>query len=241
MTKSIFDFVDKAVIKIPISARVSISEKVTETVDTAKQFTEGDAVKIDLGYNGIMQTEFTGFVSKVNLTAPLEIECEGYSYQLRKKTYKRTFKDASLKEILGYLVSGTDIVLDNDIPDFKIQKLILEDHAGNEVLNMIRKISEETIRFYFTGNVLYAGLVYVNPDKDVKYRMGWNVIKDNNLKLKEAKNTQVTINVIGEKKDGTKVNAQARTEKPGEVKTIRTHAITDYSTCLLYTSPSPRD
>jgi hypothetical protein len=126
ITKSMFSYVDRVVIKLPITARIKrAGEVITVSVETAKVIEEGDKVLIKLGYNGSYKTEFTGFVSRVNFTSPLEVECEGYSYQLRQKTYLKTFKDAELLQVLKYLVQGTDIVLDEKlIPSFLIAKLV---------------------------------------------------------------------------------------------------------------------
>lgn len=244
INKSLFEYVQKAVIKLPITARIKrAGEVITESVETARQFTEGDAVSIEMGYNGSLKNEFIGFVSRVNFTSPVEVECEGYSYQLRKKTYLKTFVKTQLLEILKFLVQGTDITIDEkNIPRFVIEKIVLQKHSGTEALEMIKKISDNTIRIFFIGKLLYAGLQYTRALYNVKYRLGWNVIKDNNLKLRQAKNQDVTVNYIGEKKDGTKVkvqvNGKTRTKdnviktlgeagNTGETKVIKTHAVTD--------------
>lgn len=245
--KSMFEYVDKASIKLPITARiVRAGEVITATAETPKQFTEGDAVTIQLGYNNKLQTEFEGFISRINFTSPVEIECEGYSYQLRKKTYKKTFVKTELVDVLQYLVGGTDIKLDTaNIPGFVIDKLVLQDHSGTEVLEMIKKLSDNTIRIFFTGKLLYAGLQYLKVKFDVKYQLGWNVIKDGNLKLRQAKNQDVVVKFIGEKKDGTKVKVEhggktvtranvisttGTAGSTGEVKIIKTHSVTDEAT-----------
>jgi len=241
--KSIFEYVDRATIKVPITARiVRAGEVITASVETAKQFEEGNTVLIKLCYNGNFKTEFEGFISRINFTSPLEIECEGYSYVLRKNTYLKTFVNAQLLDILKYLIAGTEIVLDTkNIPGFRIDKLVLNKVSGTEALEMIKQISKNTIRFFFTGNLLYAGLQYNKVKADVKYKLGWNVIKDGNLKQRQAKNQDVTVNFIGEKKDGTKVNVVVNGKKPknnvvttvgsagttGETLVIKTHGITD--------------
>lgn len=244
INESMFEYVQKIMIKLPITARIKrAGEVITESADTAKQFTEGDAVSIELGYNGLLKKEFAGFVSRVNFTSPVELECEGYSYQLRKKMYLKTFVKAQLLDILKFLVAGTDITLDEkNIPKFIIDKMVLRNHSGVEALEMIKKISDNTIRIFFIDKLLYAGLQYTKPLFDVKYRLGYNVIKDNNLKLREAKNQDVIVHYIGEKKDGTKVkvqvNGKTRTKdnviktigeagNSGETKIIKTHAVTD--------------
>ena len=63
--KSIYEYVDKATIKLPISARLININRTTEssiikTVQTAQQFQQGDFVSIKLAYNGSLNTEFEG-------------------------------------------------------------------------------------------------------------------------------------------------------------------------------------
>lgn len=240
--KSMYEYVDTAVIRLPITSRIKrAGEVITDSIDTAKLIEEGMKVNVLLGYNGSLKNEFVGFVSRVNLNSPCEVMCEGYSYQLRKKTYLQTFKQVQLKEVLRFLVVGTDIVLDEkNIPSFIIEKMVLQNHSGTEVLELIKKISDNTIRFFFTGNLLYGGLQYLVPKADVKYQLGWNVIKDGELKLRQAKNEDVTVNYIGEKKDGTTVKVGKRSKAnvvkttassgdTGETIVKKTHAVTDES------------
>ena len=244
-----FSFVDRCTVVLPTSARlVSKGKPVTESAETAHQFGEGDRVSISLGYNGVLKNEFEGFVSRVNFTSPVQVECEGYSWQLRQRTYLKTFVNTELVDVLEYLVQGTDIVLDKkNIPGFRIDKIVLQNHNGVEALEELKKISNKTMSIFFTGNSMYAGLQYLNPKADVKYKMRWNVINDGNLKLKEAKNQDVIINYIGEKKDGTKVNVKiknkivskdkvvvtsAKAGDSGETKIIKSHAVTDEATLM---------
>lgn len=248
INKSIYEYVDKAVIKVPITSRIKrAGEVITESAETAKLFGEGDAVTIQLGYNGVLREEFRGFISRVNFTTPLEIECEGYSYQLRKRTYTRTFVNAELLDVLNFLVEGTDIILDTaHIPSFRLQKIMLQGHSGTEVLEMIKHNSHDTVRCYFRGNLLYVGLLYqdivnrTNTLPDVKYRLGWNVIKDGNLKLRQAKNQEVDVHFVGVKDDGTTLvgrkqgdvakRPQGRSATTGETRYFKSYGITDQAT-----------
>lgn len=213
VSKSVYQYADRAVIKTPISARIVQAGAPPLSVETAKQFTEGDRVLIQLGYNGSLTTEFEGFVSRVNFTQPLEVECEGFSYILRKAHYKpRTFVNAPLKDVLQYLVAGTEIKLAKDVIDsnfrFQIDKLSTDGKSGTDILEKIKRDSNETVRFFFIGNTLYAGMQWLQLQPDVKYQLGWNVIKDGQLKLREAKNNVVTVVAYAEQKDGTRLKAQ---------------------------------
>jgi hypothetical protein len=233
INRSIYEYVDRAILKLPVTARVEHRDKIiVQKVEVANQFIEGDKVFIKLGYNGNLRDEFIGFVSRVNFTSPVEIECEGYSYQLRKKTYLKTFVNVQLIDVLKYLISGTDIVLDKNIPSFKIDKIIFKNATGTEALELIKKVSDNTIRIFFTGNILYAGLLYLNPNpkEDIKYKMRWNVIKDGNLKLRRAKNNIVQVHYIGKKKDGSNVLCKAGKITASDTKVISSHAVTDQST-----------
>jgi hypothetical protein len=229
ITKSIFEYVDKCMIKLPITARIKREgEVITESAETAKQFEEGDKVAVSLGYNGKLVKEFEGFISRVNFTSPVEVECEGYSYQLRKKTYTGTYTAIELKKILEIIIEETDIKLHPNIESFKIDKLIMNGRTGTDILESIKGISGQLVRFHFDGNILWGGLAFLDKKKDVKYKLGWNVIKDNNLKLHQKKLANVTINWVGQKQDGSKVHVKAG--KGGVIKTKTSHHITDEAT-----------
>lgn len=242
---SLSNYVNKAVIKIPASARlVCAAKEVSNTIQSAKQFNEGDKVIIKLGYNGKLVTEFTGFISRINIATPVEIECEGYSYQLRKtQPASKTFKNAELKEILKYIIKGTDIVLSKEIPGCVLQKIVINGHTGQEVLELIKKALGDLVYINFHDNELYAGLGYLDPKQTVTYRLGWNVIKDGNLKQHKASNDKITIIYRGKKKDGSQVEVaikskgqtavittEGRAGNGGETKVYVTHAITDEPT-----------
>jgi hypothetical protein len=234
--KSVHDFVDKATIKIPAKGRLKVTNDGTApvigetTVETGKVITEGLEVVIELGYNGSLKQEFVGFVSRVNFATPVEIECEGYSYQLRNITISKTFKATKLLAVLKEIIKGTQVTLiESKVPDVTVQKLVLQKHTGCEALLEVKKVLANSVSFFFTGKVLHAELFPLIPSgTSVKYKLGWNTIKDNELKLRQAKNQKVIVRYIGEKNDGTKVIAESG--KDGEVKEFRTHGIVDAAT-----------
>lgn len=242
---SLTDYVNRAIVKLPASARlVNAQKEVSNTIQTALQFNEGDKVVIELGYNGQLVKEFEGFISRVNVATPCEVECEGYSYQLRKVQPKsKVFKNAELKEVLQYIITGTDIKLSSLIPGCKIQKLVIDGHTGQEVLELIKKALNDLLYINFHDKELYAGLAYLDPKNKAVYRLGWNVIKDTNLKQRKSGNDKITVVYRGKKKDGTHVEATIKSKgqsnvittegsagNGGETKVITTHTITDEAT-----------
>jgi hypothetical protein len=206
--KSLNNYMDTAIIKIPASARLKTPDQpVTESMDTAKQFQEGDKVKIELGYDGNLKTEFEGFVSRVNFTTPVEIECEGYAWQLRHKSIEGNWKKITLKDLLTEIIKGTDIVLDDSVDEMPIENLTIPQQPLLGVLDYLKEHCFCSV--FFKGNVLYAGLKYTKPGAAVKHILRWNVIKDNDLKLRRSGEVNVKINISSEKKDGTKAKGSA--------------------------------
>lgn len=190
--RSVKEIVDTAVIKMPGTGVVNKKDTPTDptsSIKTSALFHEGDLVNIDLGYNGELNNEFKGFVRRVNASVPVEIECEGYAWQLRRqRPLVKTYKSISLKDFLKILVAGTDIKLSPFIADVPLVNLKIN-HASNlEVLEHLK--TKVHLAVYFQFDTLYAGLEEGIPGNTVNYRLGWNCVRDNNLKYRNAADTR---------------------------------------------------
>lgn len=195
--KSIHEYTDSCEIKIPASARLKQNGQPVTKVETAKMIREGNRVVVNAGYNDEMNEEFKGFVSRVNFTIPCSIECEGYSWQLRNKSgIVKSWKSTTLQEVLEYIIEGTDIVLSKDIPDVPIVPMYINNQNGLQVLDWLK--SKMMLTAYFIdGNILYVGLQETTQlDKSVKYRLGWNTIKDNQLKFRHEDEVRIRVKAI---------------------------------------------
>lgn len=230
--KSIHEIKSSCIIKIPTSAVLKIAGKRgTESVQTAHQFKEGDLVNVQLGYNSVFKPEFKGFVKRVNLTTPTEIECEGYSWLLRnKKNIKRTWKTTTLIEVLTFVVDGTGIKLHPDIPDMPLKNLVVNNANGLQLIEYIVDLLKRTLTAFFIDDVLYVGLSYKDLAKrTVKYKLGWNTISHDNLKKREKEDLDVTIEFKIKNTDGTDSTAstQSNEKVKGIVKKDNLSAVTD--------------
>ena len=203
--RSIDNYSDSALIRLPAICKLKSTGERYKYVETGQQFKEGMKVKIYAGYDGRNDLRFMGFVKRINFTIPLEIECEGYAYQLRKKLgIKKSFKSGTkLKDILAYLVEDTDIKLSNQIPDVTVESAIKFDNAsGIQALELIKEKLLQTV--YFNYDTLYVGLRETETKGNINFRLGWNVIKDNDLKFSANKEfAEVKIVLRSRKKDGT--------------------------------------
>lgn len=219
--KSIHSFTDTCNIKIPVTCRVRTKDKVLQTesiqfVKSSEQFVEGDKVKVQLGYNKQYQQEFVGFVRRINFTTPLEIECEGYSYQLRNNLTAKKFKNVDYREILKYIIAGTDIVFHpamKAVQSIPVNDFLIGNLTGIQALEEFRKHMRDSLVMFFVDNQLYAGLDllyagsqpdYIGQTNTTKYLIDWNTIKSNDLKLVDPGNLKVTVQIGNGKKDGSK-------------------------------------
>lgn len=228
--RSIYSFVDTATITLPTSARLKTNTKdVPQSVSTAGSFQEGDKVEIWLGYDSDdnLHREFSGFVKSVNAATPCVIECEGYSWQLRRKNVPWSTEDdkTKLKDLLAKLVEGTDITLSKSIPDVPVHQICEGDISGTEALDWIKKNLYLTV--YFSESELYAGLAYIEqPDKaHTKYRIGWNLVKDDQLKFKKAQDVKVLVKAVSFNNRNEAIVGQAG-DSSGAIRTIHVRNIT---------------
>lgn len=223
--RDIFKINSTCKIKIPTSARLKYKGKIQEEkVQSAKEFQRGDRIKVWLGYNGELKEEFSGFITRINYTTPLEIECEGYEFLLRSSCETKTWMKTTLKEVVKYLIQGTEIKLCENIPAVEFDKLIIPANATR--LGMLQEIKTKYgLVACFNADNLYVGLAYGQDFGKVKYSLGWNTIKDNELKYRNADDVRLKVKAICIKKDNTKIEAEIG-DKDGSLRTLHFYNIT---------------
>ncbi len=221
--RSIYSFVDTATITLPASARLQTdAANPPASVLTAATFQEGDQVEIWLGYDNNLQREFKGFIKRVNAATPCEIECEGYSWQLRRKNIlwaTEKNKTTKLKDLLATLIKGTDIKLSKSIPDMDVQQFSEGNLSGTEALDWIKKNLYLTV--YFAEDELYAGLAFIEqPDSaHVKYEIGGNLVKDDQLKFRRAEDVKIQIKAVSFDNHNKPIEGKAG-DSSGAIRTI---------------------
>jgi len=217
--RSLHSIADIAVIKIPSLGKIIKNNKVEQgTIVTGKQISDGDPVTIKLGYNGLLQTEFSGFVKRRNLNMPLEIECEGYSWLLRRNNVNIFEKTISVKDLLLKAVSGIpgDYKINVECPvDLTLENVFIRNTPGFEVINSISKYTDGCLTcFFIRPDTLWCGFVYTpcangadvfNIGK-ADYRLGYNVIKSNTLKERQTENDQVKVTYSARLSNGNKIS-----------------------------------
>jgi hypothetical protein len=206
-----------ATLKVPNTAVLIRQGKYRSEIETQKEIKVGDKVRIDLGYNGDLRTEFEGFVRAIQVGTPLSIECEDAIYILKRKNLKKAFKSVSLKALLRYILEGTGITLANEPPVIEFGTFYLRDVTAAAALEKLK--SEYGLTITTVGlTKLYVGLWSKTDDTVVKYSFGDNII-DANLEYVNEADVRIEVKAIHIRKNNTKVE-KTFGDKNGEKRTL---------------------
>ena len=175
----------------------------------------GDAIKIELGYDGKLETEFEGYITKVGAETPLVLECEDEMFQLRKAPRVTKFiKSGKLIDILKAVMPANYTIECNG--DYSISKWLIDDANPYEVLEELRE--KLGIRAYFKNpRVLVVGMIASKPKteeekktteeklKPHQFDFGKNIRRGSDLKFERKEDHIVEVIVESEQSNGQKL------------------------------------
>lgn len=220
---SVSNFVDTCKIKLPLTT--SLQPKSSETIDAENikqlkaRFSEGDYVEVQLGYNSLNSKRFCGFIDKINYSTPMEIDCEGFSYLLKKKIFTKSYASTTIVDILTDLIGSEGIVLSTAIPHVPLKNVSFKNTPGLKVLEWFQKECLCTVFFDF--DTLYVGPSKYAVLKDtVDLRLSWNTIDEKELKrITEQKFTE--IHIVTKNNDGEVQKTKSENKKYDNVKEVK--------------------
>jgi hypothetical protein len=195
--------IDENILEISNTAKITIPKNYAKLKDKAilEQFKVGGRVTLDVGYNEEYEREFTGYIREIESDIPLIIHCDDETYPLRQTNFIKSYKDASLKQIL------TDILKDQTIqfecPEVRIGKYQIDNASAFAVLQDLMK----TYGLYSSlqDGKLKVGLVYAFGEKTKKHIYTINAapdrlyqanVKKNELKFKRKEDFKVRYKAI---------------------------------------------
>lgn len=141
-------------------------------------FKKGDQVKIELGYDGVLYEEFSGYITQVSADIPIVIQCEDSMYILKKTPVNFSAKSVDLKTLLEsiqpYKVDADNIQLGS------------VRYANTTVAQVLEKIKEDYgIYSYFDQlGVLVSGKYYSDNTADKIETVHLERIPSNDLQYK---------------------------------------------------------
>jgi hypothetical protein len=220
--RSLYDLAATAIIKLPVTAVLKHTGEPPTHIETAHAIKAGDPVTIKLGYDNQLQTEFTGYVKRLNYKVPLEIECEDEFYKTRFVNCVISEKETTLKQCLNTVLP--DIKL-GYCADLTLKNCIVNNKPGSWVLGLLKKEYGLNVFFDINGK-MYAGCPTDVVGETVKYRLRYNVINDEDLKYQLAEDVKLKVKAVCYYKDGEKIEAEIG-EDGGETRTLYFYDVKD--------------
>lgn len=204
-------FTRTATIKLPKALHYRENGELKRVKNIRDFIKTNDPVKIELGYNTQLRTEFEGYVSRTKETIPYEIECQDEMYQLKKQAAGFSMPDATVREIVSGVAPGYKLeCVDEKYGDFSKEQTTpvkifeeLKNTAGLYTFFRGYK-SEGTLR-------LVCGLPYSDPQTPQTtptYTVGHNII-NNDLYYVSAEDVKVKIYGTSEQANGDVIRVEA--------------------------------
>lgn len=182
------DLTDKASLKIPRNIR-KFSEDDKLIQDFIKK---GDKVKIELGYDGNLETEFIGYVSEIQLGIPVQIHCEDSMWILKQSKISQSWTNATLKDIIFDIIPNS---MQYEVADLRVGSYYANNASPAIILEDLKK--RYGMKSFFREDVLYVGFAYPTDKwKSVTYDFSKNA-KEKGKHLKYTRENDVSIFVKG--------------------------------------------
>ncbi|QDP85192.1 hypothetical protein FNJ88_06295 [Chryseobacterium sp. SNU WT5] len=198
--KSVKNLADFATIILP-EADMNIVLKIQDFIKRS------DEVRIKLGYDGKLETEFQGYVKEIiTEDSSLKILCEDGLFLFRKGIKNKEFKPASVKQIAQYVVGQIDqsykVVCTYDLP---YDKFTIYQATGFDVLAKLQEETGADIYFDMQNKELHIHPAYTRKAGEVDYSMQHN-IETSSLEYKSADDRKVEVTVESVGLDGKTIS-----------------------------------
>lgn len=219
ITKSVSTLSDTATIKVPAMQYGS-------PLEGLKLLQKGQAITIQLGYNGNLRTEFQGYLYKVEIqNEEAIIHCEDGMYNFRRSVKNKHLLNHNIKKIAQHVIDelGLNYKISCNM-DVQYDKFSIQNATAYDVLHQLQEDSAADI--YLKEGVLHIHPVYQQKFGSVKYDTSINVEKLD-LTYKTQAERKVWVEVESADKQGKKIVARAgstggdkQTVKIGGIKTL---------------------
>ncbi len=179
----------------------------------------GDSIRIEFGYDGDLQTEFEGYITRVGAEFPLVLECEDEMFKLRTAPKVRKFiKTGKLIDVLRAALPAHYAIECN--AEYTIGKWLLQDATPYNVLEELRETAG--IRAYFKNpTTLCVGMIVDFKAETIhNFNFSENVRRGSNLIFAQKDTKPVFLTVQSKQGDG-KMLSVTTGEKGGDEKKIK--------------------
>lgn len=160
----------------------------------------GDSVVIKVGYNDNLNTEFEGYVARINPNRPFQFECEDEMYKLKRTSITKLFAAGTkLKTLIKAIYSGPLRLIDDNLVlgEFNLNKA-----SGAQVLEELKRTYN--LYGFFRGKTLVVGFPYDPTIQQTHvFDPDYNMTRKDGLVYRTKDETQTKITGISLKPDNT--------------------------------------
>lgn len=191
--------IESSVSNLADIATIILPEAVmNEVLNIESKINRGSSVKIELGYDGKLKTEFEGYVQEITTNdSTLKIICEDALFLFRKGVKDVELKTTDTKKIAQLLIDQIDptftLSCDYIIP---YEKFVIHQATGYDVLKKLQEETTANVYFNTINKVLHIHAPYVEIGGVVKYSMQRNIEKSS-LEYKRAIDKKVEVTIEG--------------------------------------------
>ena len=197
-----------------------------------QKLNEGDAVVIQLGYNGNLKTEFNGFLESIKTDDnAVTLECEDSTYRFRKSISDKEYKKVSAKQLVEQVVQQVDASYKVQCDyDFSYDKFVVRDATAYDIL---KKIQDETkANIYFDADTLHIHPQYADMADAVTVDYDFSVnIEQSDLKYMKADDRKYLVEAEGIAADGKRTKV-AYGKEGGDKRSVKVYGVTDEQSLL---------
>jgi hypothetical protein len=212
----IFDFVNEVEIdnawdnltdtaKVVIPYNLNFKGKAI-AVGSDALFKRGDKIKIELGYDDVLKEAFNGYISKVNLSVPITLECEDKMWELKShRVTNIAWSSVSLTTLLKHVIPSSVTYTTNG---FTFENLGQVRISNSSTATMVLKMLRDTYQIYswFRGDTLYIGLAYqVSLQTQKNFGFESNIIEESGLDWENSEDISIRVKGISIQSDNTKL------------------------------------
>ncbi|MBS1944771.1 MAG: hypothetical protein JST98_06105 [Bacteroidetes bacterium] len=199
-----------------------------------KKVRPGDEVTIELGYDDLLVTEFTGYVVRVSPTTPLRIECADAMWKLKQETVSMSWKSVSLAGVLKFIAPEARL---EQVPQMTLAPFRIDQVTRYQALEKINEMYGLAI--YFRGPQLFCGLPYTEQGLPRnKYHFQQNCLPGN-LEYRRAEDVRVKVKAISLMPNNTRREVELG-DADGELHTLNFYNLTEAELRLQATEQMKR-
>lgn len=209
---------DTAELTLPRNIKFFDKRKVREV------FKRGDRVVIELGYNGFLNKEFEGYITKVSDDFPITIECEDEMFRLKSESVHIVTKEnTGLEDFIKDITSAKI----KTVADYQLGRLRFANTTTAKVLEYLQ--TELNLYSYFDNGALVVAQIYGDNMNAPIQVIDLDHVVSNNLAFEERSLNRVKVTAVSTLSSGEKIEVSVGDDDGTEQRTSH-YNITDKAT-----------